>query len=111
MESDDTVAATETSSGAAEPSSATETTDSQRYQFGDVIGRGGMGEVLSARDVQIGRTVAIKRLRGASPEAIARFRREAQVQGRLEHPAVVPVHELGHDERGPFFVMKQLAGV
>ena len=82
-----------------------------RYTFGELIGKGGMGEVLSARDAQIGRTVAIKRLRGANPEAVARFLREAQVQGRLEHPAVVPVHELSHDERGPFFVMKQLAGV
>jgi eukaryotic-like serine/threonine-protein kinase len=82
-----------------------------RYAFGDVIGRGGMGEVFRARDAPIGRTVAVKRLKATSAEAVARFMREAQVQGRLEHPAIVPVHELGEDERGPFFVMKQLAGV
>ncbi|MFN0248314.1 MAG: serine/threonine-protein kinase [Kofleriaceae bacterium] len=83
-----------------------------RYELGEVIGRGGMGEVVTARDDQIGRTVAIKRMRGdASPGAIARFVHEAQIQGRLDHPAIVPVHELGHDMRGrPYFVMKQLAG-
>jgi eukaryotic-like serine/threonine-protein kinase len=84
-----------------------------RYRVGDVLGQGGMGEVLSARDEQIGRPVAIKRLRveNPSPEILARFLREARIQGRLEHPAVVPVHELWNEEGGqPFFVMKQLAG-
>jgi serine/threonine-protein kinase len=85
-----------------------------RYEVREVIGRGGMGEVLSVRDEQIGRFVAIKRLRIANPtEAIvARFLREARIQGRLEHPAVVPVHELHHEPgEQPYFVMKQLAGV
>src|SRR5690349_961519 len=84
-----------------------------RYRVGEVIGKGGMGEVMSARDEQIGRSVAIKRLKGKEPApvTITRFLREARIQGRLEHPAVVPVHELAHDETGrPFFVMKQLAG-
>src|SRR5260221_11537409 len=81
-----------------------------RYKLGAVLGRGGMGEVVSARDEQIGRSVAIKRMRGAdpTPEATARFLREARIQGRLDHPAIVPVHELWHDAAGqPFFVMKQ----
>ncbi|MCX5744257.1 MAG: serine/threonine-protein kinase [Proteobacteria bacterium] len=85
-----------------------------RYKLGEVLGRGGMGEVVSARDEQLGRSVAIKRMRAAdpSPEAVARFLREARVQGRLDHPAVVPVHELRHDDHGrPYFVMKQLTGV
>jgi serine/threonine-protein kinase len=84
-----------------------------RYRVEDVLGRGGMGEVLSARDEQIGRSVAIKRLRVENPssEVLARFLREARIQGRLEHPAVVPVHELSTDDAGqPFFVMKQLTG-
>ena len=91
-------------SGAALPS---------RYKLGELIGRGGMGIVVSARDEQIGRSVAIKRLRGEpDPEMLARFLREARVQGRLEHPAVVPVHELAFDEANrPFFVMKHLTGV
>jgi len=85
----------------------------ERYLVGEQIGRGGMGEVLTARDAQIGRSVAIKRMRDASPDArsIARFLREAKIQGRLEHPAIVPVHELSRDAEGrPFFAMKQLAG-
>jgi serine/threonine-protein kinase len=89
-------------------------TGSARYRLGAAIGRGGMGEVLSATDEQIGRQVAVKRLRATAPEPITltRFLREARIQGRLEHPAVVPVHELSRDEAGrPFFVMKQLAGV
>jgi serine/threonine-protein kinase len=83
-----------------------------RYRIGDVLGQGGMGEVLSARDEQIGRPVAIKRLRieNPPPEVLARFLREARIQGRLEHPAVVPVHELWTEDGQPFFVMKQLTG-
>ncbi len=104
---DDTVAATE-------PVATTSDTPARfaRYRPGGVIGRGGMGEVVSARDEQIGRSVAIKRMRGhdAPPEAVARFLREARIQGRLEHPAIVPVHELHDTGDEPFFVMKQLAG-
>ncbi|MBA3503580.1 MAG: serine/threonine protein kinase, partial [Deltaproteobacteria bacterium] len=84
----------------------------ERYRIEDVLGRGGMGEVLSARDDQLGRVVAIKRLRIENPsqEILTRFLREVRIQGRLEHPAVVPVHELNTDGAQPFFVMKQLAG-
>ncbi len=85
---------------------------SARYRLEAELGRGGMGEVVSAHDEQIGRSVAIKRLRSApTPETEARFLREARIQGRLDHPAVVPVHELGRDDRGqPYFAMKQLTG-
>ncbi len=85
-----------------------------RYTLGPILGRGGMGEVFSALDEQIGRPVAIKRLRMKEPstDALTRFLREARIQGRLEHPAIVPVHELWKDDLGrPFFVMKQLTGV
>ncbi|MEP6859827.1 MAG: serine/threonine-protein kinase [Deltaproteobacteria bacterium] len=84
------------------------------YQLGALIGRGGMGEVVMAHDERIGRDIAIKRMRGSTPteDAIARFLREARIQARLEHPAIVPVHELGRDADGqPFFTMKRLAGV
>jgi len=87
--------------------------DGDRYQLGAQIGRGGMGEILAARDVQIGRDVAIKRLRRdrMSKQSIARFLREARIQGRLDHPAIPPVHELAYDASGqPFFAMKKLAG-
>nr|MBA2542879.1 serine/threonine protein kinase [Deltaproteobacteria bacterium] len=73
----------------------------------------GMGEVLVARDDQIGREVAIKRMKQREPSAraVARFLREAKIQARLEHPAIVPVHEIGIDEAGlPFFAMKKLTG-
>jgi eukaryotic-like serine/threonine-protein kinase len=85
----------------------------ERYEISRRIGKGGMGEVMSARDGQVGRDVAIKRMKAASPSerAIARFLREATIQGRLEHPAIVPVHEIGRDADGlPFFVMKKLTG-
>jgi serine/threonine-protein kinase len=84
-----------------------------RYRLIRRIGKGGMGEVLAARDEQVGREVAIKRMRAASPSerAIQRFLREASIQGRLEHPSIVPVHEIGRDHDGtPFFVMKKLTG-
>jgi hypothetical protein len=84
------------------------------YAYGEVIGRGGMGEVVLAHDRRIGRDVAIKRLHAASATAdeVSRFTREARIQARLDHPAVVPVYELGRDETGrPFFTMKRLAGV
>lgn len=61
------------------------------YALGEVIGRGGMGEVVLARDLRIERDVAIKRMRGEThaEAAVARFMREAKIQARLDHPAVV----------------------
>jgi serine/threonine-protein kinase len=85
----------------------------ERYVDGPLIGQGGMGEVRSARDRRVGRDVAIKRLRAdpPSPVQIGRFLREARVQGRLEHPAVVPIHDVGIDEQGrPYLVMKRVDG-
>jgi serine/threonine-protein kinase len=93
--------------------SAPRMTSTDRYQIGEQIGRGGMGEVLGAQDLLIGREVAIKRLRSldVSDTRLTRFMREACIQGRLDHPAIVPVHELGVDRNGmPYFVMKKLSG-
>ncbi|HEY4176376.1 MAG TPA: serine/threonine-protein kinase [Kofleriaceae bacterium] len=87
--------------------------ESRRYTLGALLGQGGMGEVVLAVDEQIGREVAIKRIRSErpSPEELSRFVREARVQGRLQHPAVVPVHDLAYDGNGkPYFVMKRLSG-
>jgi serine/threonine-protein kinase len=67
-----------------------------------------------ARDSKLGREVAVDRLDSTtvSHHAIARFLREARIQARLEHPSIVPVHELGTDADGtPYFTMKRLAGV
>jgi serine/threonine-protein kinase len=84
-----------------------------RYALRGLLGRGGMGEVWLARDVRVQRDVAIKWMRGEGardPGSVARFLREARVQGQLEHPAIVPVHDIGGTERSPYFVMKRLAG-
>ena len=82
------------------------------YELGALLGRGGMGEVILAVDHDLGREVAIKRMRGdLGSSAEARFLREARIQARLEHPAIVPVHEIGRDADGnPYFTMKRLAG-
>jgi serine/threonine-protein kinase len=87
--------------------------DRARYALGELLGKGGMGEVRLAHDTRVDREVAVKLMRGSArtPEATARFLREARVQGRLDHPAVVPVHDLGVDEAGaPYFAMKRLTG-
>src|SRR5512139_1831217 len=84
------------------------------YAFGELLWRGGMGEVLLAHDRRIGRDVALKRMRRAQPseDESARFLREARIQARLEHPAIVPVYELSRDQIGrPYFTMKRLSGV
>lgn len=87
---------------------------SARYDLGPLLGRGGMGEVLSCQDQRIGRTVAMKMLAHDrdDPETIERFIDEARLQGRLEHPAIVPVYDLGTTSEGtPFFTMKCVRGV
>ncbi|MGE5187066.1 MAG: serine/threonine-protein kinase [Acidobacteriota bacterium] len=83
-----------------------------RYEMRELLGRGGMGEVWLAHDARVNREVAIKVMRGDGThddDAVARFLREACVQGQLEHPAIVPVHDVGLGD-SPFFVMKRLAG-
>ena len=85
----------------------------KRFQLLATLGRGGMGEVELAKDRRIGREVAMKRMRAVAPtqEQLDRFVREARVQGGLEHPAIVPVHDFGVDREGrPFIVMKRLVG-
>ena len=73
--------------------------------------RGGMGEIWLANDEHIGRQVAIKKLRAGREPQQARFLVEAQVTGQLEHPSIVPLHDLGFDDDGqPFYVMKLIKG-
>ncbi|MGE0430629.1 MAG: protein kinase [Planctomycetota bacterium] len=84
-----------------------------RYSVRGEIGRGGMGVVLRGFDPDARREVAIKRLLGAhaGSAARARFLAEAQVTAQLEHPAIVPVHEIGIDADGQlFFTMKFVRG-
>ncbi len=90
-----------------------------RYQLGEVLGRGGMAEVRRARDLRLGRDVAIKQLRidlASDPTFQERFRREAQAAAGLNHPNIVAVYDTGEDPdpvtgvRVPFIVMELVEG-
>jgi len=89
------------------------TTSRSRFLVERALGEGGAGEVLLATDQDIGRQVALKRIRTEiqSPEALARFIQEIRTVGRLEHPNIVPIHDVGIDEQGGYyFVMKYVRG-
>jgi len=78
------------------------------------LGEGGMGIVDRATQIALGREVAVKRLRSADVRGPRResLLREASLTGRLEHPNIVPVHALGHDDHhGPVVVMKRIRGL
>ncbi len=94
-------------------------------RFGAEIGRGGLGRVLVALDRHLGREVAVKELlaggelgtaAGGGPSAPTapagvRFLREARVTGQLEHPNIVPVHELGVRSDGTlYYTMRRVHG-
>jgi serine/threonine protein kinase/formylglycine-generating enzyme required for sulfatase activity len=82
-----------------------------RYQRGEEIGRGGASRVYRARDVELARELAMKVHQGTRPSALRRFVREARVLGRLDHPGVVPIHELGLDAEGRvYFTMRLVRG-
>ncbi|MBI1946231.1 MAG: serine/threonine protein kinase [Deltaproteobacteria bacterium] len=101
-----------TSLPAVNPASASDV-DEARYQMKSLLGRGGMGEVRLCHDRRIGRDVAIKLvLSGATDASVrARFLREARVQGQLEHPAIVPVHDLEvFGDGSAYFAMKRVRG-
>lgn len=80
-----------------------------RYAMNKFHAKGGMGEIWLAQDLDIGRAVAFKKMRpGCAKDG---FLLEAQVTGQLEHPGIVPIHELGTDDEGqPFYVMKFIQG-
>ena len=92
-----------------------------RYQYREEVGRGGMGAVLKVWDRDLGRHLAMKVVTGhgttaggdspANHSKLTRFLEEAQITGQLDHPGVVPVHELGMDARGRcFFTMRLVKG-
>jgi len=86
-----------------------------KYDVGEVLGRGGMGAVLDAKDLCVRRHVAMKMMLDGgqvSREHVLRFIQEAQVTGQLEHPNIVPVHELAvNDQSRVFYTMKYVRGV
>ncbi len=89
-----------------------------RFEIGERLGRGGMGEVFRAFDRVLRRDVALKRVRAdqsdglpPSPGIQIRFLQEAQVLAQLEHPGIPTVHEIGIDESGRlFFTMPLVRG-
>jgi serine/threonine protein kinase/formylglycine-generating enzyme required for sulfatase activity len=96
--------------------------DGDRYEIQEEFARGGMGAILRVFDRNIRREMAMKVMlqqgllsESAEPElntrAMGRFLDEAQITGQLEHPGVVPVHELGIDDKGQvYFTMKLVQG-
>jgi len=86
-----------------------------RYQLLGKIGKGGMGVVYRAMDTAIGRTVAIKTILfsdagGRASELRARMVRESQAGGRLSHPNIVAVHDVGQEGDASYIVMELVEG-
>jgi len=83
------------------------------YQILSLLGAGGMGEVYKARDVRLGRLVALKILRqgvATDPEHKCRFLQEAKAVSALNHPHVVTLHDVGSAEGIDFLVMEYVSG-
>jgi predicted Ser/Thr protein kinase len=84
-----------------------------RYELLEKIGRGGMGVVHKARQIRLGRIVAVKMIRAgedADPEERQRFHREAKSIAQLRHPNIVQVYAVGEQDGQPFFSMEYADG-
>lgn len=92
-----------------------ESLQGQRYEVGYSFNQGSMGAIHGALDRNLGRNVAMKVILGENEpprEQLLRFIREAQVMGQLDHPNIVPIYELGVNERNQlFYTMKYVKGV
>jgi ABC-type transport system substrate-binding protein len=88
------------------------TTLADRYQITGELGRGGMGVVYKALDPLLRREVAIKMIPPAllDEKAARRFEQEAQLVAQLDHPALLPIHDLGRFKNGVFLVMPLVQG-
>lgn len=88
-------------------------TISERYELKEQLGVGGMGAVYLAHDHRIGRDVALKLLPShlSNDETFSeRFQQEARIIGRLEHPNIIPIYDVGQDNGRPYLVMRYLPG-
>jgi serine/threonine protein kinase len=84
-----------------------------RYRIVKELGKGNMGVVYQAHDPQIDRMVALKVLRAdrvASEDFVARFLKEARAIGRLSHPRIVTVYDVGEDHGSIYIAMEYLKG-
>ncbi|MDA1016342.1 MAG: hypothetical protein O3A00_18025 [Planctomycetota bacterium] len=82
-----------------------------RFQPSELLGRGGQGEVWRALDPVLDRDIALKVVRcemKGSQSMVAKFQREAEITGKLEHPNIVPVYEAGKEsaDGSPYYVMR-----
>jgi eukaryotic-like serine/threonine-protein kinase len=83
------------------------------YRILSMLGYGGMGEVYRARDTRLARDVAVKALSlvySADPMRLGRFEQEAQAAGKLNHPNVLAVYDIGVHEGAPYIVTELLEG-
>jgi tRNA A-37 threonylcarbamoyl transferase component Bud32 len=84
-----------------------------RYKIKSELGRGGMATVYRAHDPSFNREVAVKLLPREMMHNLltrSRFKRELKLIASLEHPAIVPVYDVGEDDNQPFFVMRYMSG-
>src|SRR2546423_644698 len=84
----------------------------RRYRVERELGRGGMGRVFFARDLNLAREVAIKLLALGShrEDELRRFAQEARAAGSLDHPNILAVHDVGTCAAGPYIVSELLKG-
>lgn len=82
----------------------------ERYEDLELIGEGGMGTVYRGRDPRLGRSVAIKLLKGDDPEMGRRFITEARAQAKIQHEHVCRVYEAGQAGGEPYIAMQLIAG-
>ncbi len=83
------------------------------YKIIEELGAGGMGRVYRAHDSRLGRDVAVKVLQthlASTPEALARFEREARTVSQLNHPHICTLHDVGRDGDTDFLVMELVRG-